>query len=82
MITIEFEDGGQDFLQWDIDEKTGKILDCRPFQASIWMRNKVVNYQNLQPGMNIVITSPYTESGEMVIKYPISNIIKHETEIS
>lgn len=35
MKTIFFEDNGQDFLEWDIDEN-GLVIDSRPFQATVW----------------------------------------------
>ena len=31
MIRVTFEDQGQDFLEWDIED--GVVVDCRPFQA-------------------------------------------------
>lgn len=33
---IYFEDHGQDFLWWDIDS-LGAVVDCGPFQASVWV---------------------------------------------
>lgn len=42
MKTIILEDHGQDFLEWDIDEK-GVVVGCRPFQGSIWCGVKVRN---------------------------------------
>lgn len=35
MITITFEDHGQDFLEWDIEKH--RVIGCRPFQASVWV---------------------------------------------
>lgn len=32
---IRFEDKGQDFLEWWIDER-GEVLHCAPFQAFFW----------------------------------------------
>jgi len=37
---IHFDDQGQDFLWWDLDE-SGLVVDCGPFQASIWVGSKV-----------------------------------------
>ncbi len=42
METITFEDRGQDFLEWDIDEN-GVVVDVRPFQAGIWKGKLVSN---------------------------------------
>lgn len=36
ITTVHFEDHGQDFLEWDVDEN-GTVTDCRPFQASTWV---------------------------------------------
>lgn len=33
---ITLEDNGQDFLTLFVDNKTGKVLDAKPFQSSIW----------------------------------------------
>ena len=33
---ITFEDEGQDFLEWIIDED-GYVLDSQPFQRSVWV---------------------------------------------
>jgi len=35
MRTLVFEDNGQDFLEWDIDDK-GVVVASRPFQNSVW----------------------------------------------
>ncbi len=35
MTTIFFEDDGQDFLEWDVDEN-GLVIDSRPFQGAMW----------------------------------------------
>lgn len=37
---IHFEDWGQDFLWWDIDPE-GNVVDCGPFQASVWVGCKI-----------------------------------------
>ncbi|MEQ8685476.1 MAG: hypothetical protein RIE86_09290 [Imperialibacter sp.] len=35
-----FEDEGQDFTYWDIDSE-GTVVDCGPFQATIWVGKRV-----------------------------------------
>jgi len=55
MITIEFEDKGQDFLEWDIDSESGKVVDCRPFQASIWTKFHVALHDQLEVGDKVDI---------------------------
>lgn len=47
MKTITFEDQGQDFLEWDIDDK-GVVVGCRPFQGSIWCGLRVLNHRTLK----------------------------------
>src|SRR5690606_19801034 len=43
---ITFEDKGQDFLTWVINSD-GSVVDCRPFQFSIWPKVIVTNYNEL-----------------------------------
>lgn len=38
-VTVTFKDEGQDFLEWDI--RDGKVIACRPFQASIWVGREI-----------------------------------------
>ncbi|MEM8550198.1 MAG: hypothetical protein AAGF10_05350, partial [Verrucomicrobiota bacterium] len=49
-IKITFEDHGQDFLWWVIDTKTGKIIDCGPFQAWVWCEQTVDQADSLKIG--------------------------------
>lgn len=37
VMTIEFEDHGQDFLEWDVKVGTGEILACRPYLGTNWV---------------------------------------------
>lgn len=37
---ITFEDRGQDFLWWEIQSETGRIVGCGPAQGSIWASGK------------------------------------------
>ena len=55
MITVVFKDDGQDFLEWDIDNK-GEVVDCRPFQGEIWI-GTVVHDKDIQPGHHLNITT-------------------------
>lgn len=41
IITIKLEDKQQDFLEWDIDEETGEILESRPLQSWLWKGKKI-----------------------------------------
>lgn len=55
MITVFFVDDGQDFLEWDINDK-GEVVDCRPFQGDIWIGTKVHN-KDIQLGDFLDITT-------------------------
>ncbi|MCF6368310.1 hypothetical protein [Rhizobium halophilum] len=48
MIRFHFEDRGQDFLWWDVEDNgqgIGKVVDAGPFQQSLWANGK--HYVNL-----------------------------------
>lgn len=49
MKVIEFEDRGQDFLRWNLDDD-GTVLKCLPFQGWVWERVRVVNHAALSVG--------------------------------
>lgn len=40
MQTIKFEDKGQDFTEWVIND--GVVVDCQPHQARVWVGKEVV----------------------------------------
>ena len=46
---ITFEDNGQDFLTFDIDND-GYIKEVKPFQGELWKQYRVSNYSNLSVG--------------------------------
>jgi hypothetical protein len=69
ITTITFEDHGQDFLEWDIDEN-GKVIDCRPFQFSVWSKVTVTN-KEFKVGGRVKYTGMGL-SGR--INYPIAEI--------
>lgn len=54
MKTIIFEDNGQDFLEWDIDEE-GKVVDCRPFQSAIWCGYRVLFPEQLEASDTVYV---------------------------
>jgi hypothetical protein len=56
MITVFFVDDGQDFLEWDIDDK-GVVVACRPFQGWVWIGTKVHN-KGIKRGDHLDITTP------------------------
>ena len=42
MKTIRFQDNGQDFLTWDLND-AGIVMACRPCQGFIWEGSRVLN---------------------------------------
>ena len=69
--TIEFEDHGQDFLEWDIDEE-GKVVDSRPFQAWAW-NGTIVHNKDIRPGDLLAISSPRMKKSEHYMKFALLN---------
>lgn len=79
MMIVYFEDHGQDFLEWLIDDETGKVLDCKPYQARIWVGKYVFCPRSLsQENCTQVVYSdlPVTHFSQKLtaIKYPIKSI--------
>jgi hypothetical protein len=65
---IEFEDYGQDFLKWYIDED-GFVLDSIPFQKSIWAGHFTIP-QSAEVGGKLAIWL----DEESYVNYPIKSI--------
>ncbi|WP_193222238.1 hypothetical protein [Alkalilimnicola sp. S0819] len=55
MQTIRFEDQGQDFLEWDIDQE-GVVVDSRPFQRHVWCGTQV---QDVAIGQQPTVITPH-----------------------
>lgn len=66
---IYFEDHGQDFLWWDLNEKK-EVVDCGPFQASVWVGSKVTS--DLEQGTQIDFISKFDDI--LKLNYPIQTI--------
>lgn len=66
--TIEFEDGGQDFTEFDLDA-TGMVVDVRPCQAWLW-QGRFVSNPAAKNGELIVLVSPGEKHG-MQLRYPV-----------
>jgi len=78
---IEFEDHGQDFLTWTIN-RLGRVVDCQPFQASVWVGGYVMNHEELAVGGHVVYQHRRVLVDEPItIKYPILQI-EQITEVS
>lgn len=77
-IIIEFEDDGQDFLKWELDSED-RVVDCTPFQGSIWCGKYVFCPKSLYPGMRVEYSdTPITKVNQPLqsIKYKIKSITK------
>lgn len=61
---IHFADHGQDFLWWKVDE-AGFVVDCGPFQASVWCDNVVLFARSLRPSYPVFIVTKQGEILEM-----------------
>lgn len=73
---IKFEDHGQDFTWWDVDED-GIVVGCGPFQAGIWCGCKVRSHPKLKPGDAVLFKSPHFNKLS-TLSYLIEKIINHE----
>ncbi len=76
---IHFEDQGQDFLWWDINE-LDEVIDCGPFQASVWVGCQLIidNEGGLLEGDRPFFVN---QDGEMMqLNYAIEQI--EELEVS
>jgi len=71
-MRITFEDHGQDFLTWQLDNN-GIVVDCMPFQASTWVGVEVDKPGMLKVG-ELVSCRNATEVLTMTIRYPIASI--------
>lgn len=70
--TITFEDQGQDFLEWDI--KGRKVVECRPFQADLWVGSEVLTFPEV--GKAVEIQMPTDRGGRrMWVKYPLTRVV-------
>ncbi len=69
MITVYFEDHGQDFLEWDIED--GVVVACRPFQGWLWNGTKVLNTE-IRQGDILEIIPP--SGGRTTLNYPVEKV--------
>lgn len=75
--TIVFEDCGQDFLEWDLDD-IDRVVGCRPAQASTWIDCIVMN-KVVKIGKKVRFKSPHYKSqtnpcGSLILKYKVIDI--------
>lgn len=75
---VEFEDHGQDFLKWWLDER-GEVLHSDPYQSSVW-NGTIVTLASLkkgagQPNIGGYLHYGHDENGApLMIKYPIKSV--------
>lgn len=72
-MRVELEDHGQDFLEWDLDE-AGVVLDCRPFQAALWVGVRVRNHARLRAGSPLLLT--LVNGDEITLNYPAAMVMR------
>lgn len=71
ITTIIFEDHGQDFIEWDINEN-GEVINSRPFQSHVWSGGTVLN-EELKAGDSVIYLSPRL-CRPIEIRYPIASV--------
>lgn len=71
MKTIVLEDHGQDFLEWDIDEK-GVVVGVRPFQEWLWKGTRVLN-KIVREGSILKIRLPRRRT-DTTLKYRVESV--------
>jgi hypothetical protein len=70
MKKIHFEDCGQDFLWWIIDDE-GNVVDCGPFQASVWV-GSTVYMDELEVGEPPMFNSRFGD--DQLLNYSVTKI--------
>ena len=72
-MTLHFEDQGQDFLRWELDDK-GKVIGCQPFQSGVWRGLHVVNHKALRLGSFVRYVRKGESTSEQRIRYPLIKV--------
>ena len=69
-ILIEFENIGQEFTTWKVNE-SGEVTDCQPAQKRVWLSTKITNINRLKTGsiVNLLLGGKVIE-----LKCPVKNI--------
>jgi hypothetical protein len=71
VVTLRFEDHGQDFLEWDVD-RAGVVVASRPFQADVWC-GKVLEKTGSDYAAGDKVSYAH-EGGLRTISYPIAEV--------
>lgn len=69
---IRFEDQGQDFLWWVVNDY-GRVVNCGPFQASVWIGSIVPDADLLKPNDKVEFI-PRNSGDVMVLKYRVQSV--------
>ena len=73
ILTVTFEDQGQDFLEFDIDGQ--RIVEARPVQSNWYRFNVVTPFKEIKAGSGLVVKSRDTATApELTIRYPIVSV--------
>lgn len=80
IITITFEDHGQDFLQWDICNNV--VVGCYPFQSWMWVNCRLLEpMEALRVGHRPLFMPALEDMDPMRINYPIEAVeVRKEAE--
>lgn len=77
---ITFENRGQDFLWWEVDEQTGRIMGCGPLGAELWASGRcTVDVATVVVGQRPTFHGPATEPEGRTLRYEIVAIAPAET---
>ena len=70
-MRIHFEDHGQDFLTWQLNN-SGVVVDCAPYQARFWVGGLVEGHENLKAGDLVCFRN---ERGDaLTLRYRVASI--------
>lgn len=70
-VIIHFQDQGQDFLRWQVNE-TGTVIGSWPFQKQVWAGLQVTNLSRLKAG-ELVHHNRFNEEGS--IRFPVKAVV-------
>lgn len=75
VVTLVFEDHGQDFLEWGVEPTTGFIFSCEPFQADFWVGRRVTDrIAELKVGDRVSL-DVVVDGQALVINYPLAKLL-------
>ncbi|MGS1014078.1 hypothetical protein ACVCL0_09205 [Rhodanobacter sp. UC4450_H17] len=72
-MRITFEDHGQDFLTWQLDNN-GVVVDCLPFQATFWCGATVLHPKRLKVGSKVAFTRDADATTVFTVHYRVAAI--------